>query len=179
MRRTALDIPCTETLLDGTSLALRALTPADSPAVTQLAHSLSEQERYLRFFTAHPTYLDAWASGVTAPDGDNVAVGAFEASRLIGVANYIRCARAEYAEIAMVVAHHQHQRGVGTVLLRALAGTARRDGRRYFVADVLAGNHDMHRVISDLAWPTSRHIHGDVVRVEVDLDAVIATDVHD
>lgn len=44
MKRTALEIPCTEMLLDGTSITVRVLGPADSPAVAQLARNLNEQD---------------------------------------------------------------------------------------------------------------------------------------
>jgi RimJ/RimL family protein N-acetyltransferase len=57
-------------------------------------------------------------------------------------------------------------------LLRALGHIARRAGRHRFVADVLAENHAMRRVITDAGWPTTQHIDGSVLSVEVNLDNI-------
>jgi hypothetical protein len=42
---------------------------------------------------------------------------------------------------------------------------------RYFFADILAENHPMFKVLSDLAWPHRRLSNGSVIRVEVELPA--------
>jgi hypothetical protein len=70
----------------------------------------------------------------------------------------------------VVVAHEQHARGVGTVLLRELGNIAREAGQHRLVADVLAENSAMRRVIADAGWPTTQHRDGSVLSVEVDLD---------
>jgi RimJ/RimL family protein N-acetyltransferase len=164
----------TATLVDGASVTVRCLTPDDCDAVVSLAVGLSEEERYLRFFTGHPTYVDEWALSLTAPADGVVALGVFEAGELIGVANYAELSRPGYAEIAVVVAHEQHERGVGTALLRALGHIARSAGQHRFVADVLFENYVMRRVLRDAGWPITQHRDGSVVSVEVDLD-----DTHD
>lgn len=78
-----------------------------------------------------------------------------------------------------MVAHGQHHRGVGTVLLDALGRIARVNGLHYFVADVfvadvfiadvLAENREMQTMLTDSGWPCRRHLDGPVVSVEVDL----------
>ena len=114
------DFATTATLVDGESVTIRRLNPDDYDAVVALAIGLSEEERYLRFFTGHPTYIGDWALSLTAPAEGVVALGVFESGELIGVANYSELSQPGYAEIAVVVAHEQHERGVGTALLRAL-----------------------------------------------------------
>ena len=101
-----------------------------------------------------------------------MALGAIEDGELIGVANYAELARAGYAEIAVVVAHEQHERGVGTALLSALARLAEGAGQHHFVADVLFENYAMRRVLSDAGWPIDQHRDGSVLSVEVDLDRI-------
>jgi RimJ/RimL family protein N-acetyltransferase len=91
---------------------------------------------------------------------------------LIGVANYAELDQPGNAEIAVVVAHEQHDRGVGTALLRELARIARNAGQHRLVADVLAENYAMRRVITDAGWPITLHSDGPVLRVEVNLDGI-------
>ena len=71
----------------------------------------------------------------------------------------------------MVVAHAEHLRGVGTALLRRLGEIARENGLHHLVAEVLAENRLMHRVLTDAGWPCRRHLEDSVLHVDVDLDA--------
>lgn len=77
-----------------------------------------------------------------------------------------------YAEVAVVVAHNEHLRGVGTASLRRLGEIARENGVHHLIAEVLADNHPMLRVMTDAGWPCTRHLDGSVLHVEVDLDAI-------
>ena len=163
----------TATLLDGAEATLRNLHLEDYDAVVSLAAYLSAEERYQRFFTVHPTYIGEWALSLTKPAEGIVALGAFdESGELIGVANYAELTRPGECEIAVVVAHEQHERGVGTALLQALGHIARDAGQHRFVADVLFENYAMRRVLHDAGWPTIQHRDGPVLSVEVDIDAI-------
>ena len=92
--------------------------------------------------------------------------------RLIGLANYVELSRPGWAEIAVVVAHEQHARGVGTALLHALGRIARSAGQHRFIADVLFENYAMRQVIKDAGWPVTQHRDGPVVSIELDLDHI-------
>ncbi len=167
------DFTTTATLLDGSTVIIRRLRPSDYDSVVALEIELSAEERYRRFFTVHPTYVGEWALSLTAPAAGVVALGVFEAESLIGVANYVELEhQADCAEIAVVVAHEQHARGVGTTLLRELGHIAHRAGHHRFVADVLADNYEMRQVIIDAGWPTTLHRDGSVLSVEVNLDDI-------
>src|SRR5277367_106222 len=111
----------TATLRDGATVLLRRLEPVDIDAVTALHNTLSDRERYLRFFTVQPAYLKTLAHKLIDGKSENYALGAFDAGTLIGVANYAKCGKPAIAEVAVVVAHDDHLRGVGTALLRRLA----------------------------------------------------------
>lgn len=163
------------TLRDGASATLRRLGPEDADVVVDLAESLTGQEKYLRFFTTHPSYLPQWASSLTHSAPTGVAVGAFDHGELVGVASYAPLTESGRAEVAVVVAHDEHDRGIGTALLRFLAEIALYDGQHHFVADVLAENHDMRRVIDDAHVPVTWHRDGAVFDVDVDLDALDRT----
>lgn len=158
------------TLLDGAAVTVRRLRPDDYDAVVLLASELTGEERYQRFFTVHPAFIGEWALSLTEPAEGTVALAVFETGEMIGVANYVVLAQPGDAEIAVVVAHGQHERGVGTLLLHELAVMAHEDGMHRFVADVLAENHAMRRVISEAEWPVTQRCDGAVITVELNLD---------
>jgi GNAT superfamily N-acetyltransferase len=161
------------TLRDGARVLLRRLQPGDIDAVTALHDTLTDRECYLRFCTMHPAYLKTVAHQLTESSGKDYAIGAFESGILIGVANYVVCDNPRTAEFAIVVAHNDHLRGVGTALLRRLAQIARANGIQYFSADVLATNHLMFQMLRD-AGVRPRHAgyDDDVVHLTIDLAEV-------
>ena len=54
-------------LVDGAVIALRKLTLADVADVVRLYETLSDDECYYRFFTAHPAHLQTSALSLTEP----------------------------------------------------------------------------------------------------------------
>ena len=160
------------TLLDGSVATIRRLESSDFDQIVQLSETLTDRDRYLRFFTMHPADLEAWARSLTERSSERYSLGAFDSGRLIGVANYATCRTPGDAEVAVVVAHDEHLRGVGTALLRQLGLVARRNGLHHFVADVLAENYLMFKVMSDAGWPSTRHLDGSVLHIDVDLDNI-------
>ena len=100
-------------------------------------------------------------------NGD-LAIGELEdAVEAVSVLHAIRSI--ERAEVAVVVAHQEHMRGVGTVLLGRLGQIARDNGLNRFVADVLAENYLMRKVMSDAGWPCTIHADGSELQVDVNL----------
>jgi RimJ/RimL family protein N-acetyltransferase len=157
------------TLLDGGLVSLRRLDRDDLGDIIALSETLTESERYFRFFTAHPADLKNWARSLAERSDKQFALGAFESGRLIGVASYYMCNEPGCAEVAIVVAHQEHMRGVGTVLLGRLGQIARDNGLERLVADVLAENHLMRKVMSDAGWPCTIHASGSELQVDVNL----------
>ena len=160
---------CTAELIDGSVILLRQLELSDAEEILVLYESLTDEERYFRFFAMHPAHLADWARSIAEPRDDQYSVGAFSSGKLLGVANYFACEQSGYAEVAVVVAHAEHLRGVGTALLRRLGHIARTNGLHHLVAEVLWENHLMRRVLSEAGWPCSRHLEGSVLHVEIDL----------
>ncbi len=156
-------------LLDGTEMCARRLRPDDVDAVLELHQRLTEQEQYLRFFVTHPTYLDTFARKVVECNDTQSAVGAFEAGRLIGVANYVVSRDPGVAEMAVAVAHEDHLRGVATALLKRLGQIASDNGIHSFTADILVTNTAMLKVISDAGWRHTSYLDGSVLNVTIDL----------
>src|SRR5271163_1292977 len=84
------------------------------------------------------------------------------------------CGKPATAEVAIVVAHHDHLRGVGTGLLRRLAQIARANGIQHLVADVLTTNHLMVKVLHDAGLRPRLNKSGDgVEHLDIDLKYVI------
>lgn len=157
--------------LDGSRVQVRRIETDDYDAVIQLAMSLTDRERYLRFFTTHPNYLAEWGRALTASsDRGHCAVGAFEDDTLVGIANYVATTSTGCAEVSVVVAHEQHDRGVATILLTFLGMIARNNGIHHLVADVLTENQSMRKVVIDAGWPCTRYRDGYVTHIDVDLD---------
>lgn len=174
-RDAVVDVGATATLPDGVTVTLRRLSTSDFDSVLQIADTLNDRERYLRFFSVHPGCLAEWADSLTAPGPGVVAIGAFDHGELVGVANYAppnETGHSGDAEIGVLVAHDQHDRGVGTALLRELVRLARRNGETRLVADVLSENDAMLRVLRDSPTPVTMHRDGPVVSVYVDLGPV-------
>jgi GNAT superfamily N-acetyltransferase len=159
-------------LIDGDVITVRRLNPSDADNLVRLYESLTDDECYLRFFTLHPAHLNAWARTLTDHSNGQYAVGAFASDNLLGVANYVVCQAACDAEVAVVVAHDQHLRGIGTVLLHRLGEIAKTNGIRRFVAQVLVQNSDMLQVLSDTGWPCGCRRDGSILYVEVDLTEI-------
>jgi hypothetical protein len=86
--RSDTDITAVE-LLDGRVVTLRRLGGQDTDAVLALHQHLPDQDLYLRFFTMRPAHLERLVHQLTQPNATCCAVGAFDADRLIGVANYM------------------------------------------------------------------------------------------
>lgn len=156
-------------LLDGGFMSLRRLTPEDAEAVLRFHQDLTDRDRYFRFFTNRPAHLDQLVDDLTAPGDRSYAIGAFDAGRLIGVANYAVADDPAVAEMAVAVAHGDHLRGVGTGLLKDLARHARARGIRHFRADIRADNGLMLKVLSDLGWLRRRLATGPILRLEIEL----------
>lgn len=160
-------------LLDGRTVVLRRLGHQDADAVLALHQRLPDQDRYFRFFTVRPSHLDQFAAQLTERDDGCFALGAFDADRLTGVANYVIDEHhPSVAEVAIAVAHCDHQAGVGTALTTRLVEIALAHGIRCFTADVLATNHLMLQVLGDAGWPyTKLSDDGQVMRFQIQLPA--------
>jgi GNAT superfamily N-acetyltransferase len=160
-------------LLDGSAVTVRRLDKRDIEAVTELHSQLTDQEQYMRFFIVHPVSIKELTEKLVACDRCHYALGAFDSGRLIGVANYVAASNQDVAEVAVAVAHHDHLRGVATVLLRRLAEVAAGHGIRRFTADVLATNFALLNVLSDAGWRHTTRFDGSVLNIQMDLAELV------
>ncbi|HWN98332.1 MAG TPA: GNAT family N-acetyltransferase [Blastocatellia bacterium] len=133
-------------LRDGSTVKVRPLEPADEQRLLNFFRSLSEESRWLRFFSfVKDKLLAAEAHREATVDyvrtfGLIALTGGEE--RVIGHALYSAIAD-DRADAAFAVADDYQGRGLGTMLVGQLAQVAAANGIQLFEADVLASNHKM------------------------------------
>jgi protein lysine acetyltransferase len=160
-------VPVPVTLRDGTAAGLRPIFPGDQYELVSEERLFSAQTRYQRFlgavhitpplarYLAEVDYVDhfAWV----AVDSDGVPVGG---------ATYVRSASDRaLADISVLIEDQFQGRGLGTLLMGALAIAARRNGIARFCADVLAENAPARAIPdrADITWQPAQAgvVHGD------------------
>ena len=159
-------VPVPVTLRDGTAAGLRPVYPGDQYALVRGEPLLSVKTRYQRFlgavhmtpalarYLAEVDYVDhfAWV----AVDSTDVPVGG---------ASYVRSASDRaLADISFLIEDEFQGRGLGTLLMGALAIAARRNGISRFCADVLAENAPMRAILAHagIKWQPAQAgvVHG-------------------
>lgn len=159
-------------LTDGSVVTVRPLEPDDLAELECLHGALSNEDRYFRFFgtpsnSAVKRFLQKL---VEFHDAHVVALGMFTGQHLIGVGHF-EVLIPETAEVAFLVEHARHARGVATLLLEHLVAAARRRGVRTFLAEVLAENTAMLRVLRDSGLPYDARLDGSSYQVRIALDS--------
>lgn len=141
-------------LRDGSTVRVRAMRPTDDKALLGLFTSLSEESRWLRFFS--PTKGAALAAEAHRETNLDQTFGLMAFSgpdeRVVGHAFY--AALDEHrAEVAFTIANDFQGRGLGTILLGQLAEVAEANKIRMFEAEVVAANHAMLHVFRESGFP--------------------------
>ncbi len=155
------DYSSTHRLADGTPVRLRLLRRADREKLVAAFDRLSPESRYRRFFTAMPRLPEKLLRSLLDIDGWNhVAIGAETVTtdpaeaEGVGIARFIRLKdEPAVAEAAVTVVDHMQRRGLGKLLVSALAQAARERGITRFRAEVLRTNEAMSLATYDLALP--------------------------
>jgi protein lysine acetyltransferase len=144
--------PVEVTLRDGAALQIRPILPTDRGKLADTQPGFSRESHYKRFFSAPPLsdkvvrylldvdYSDHFAWAVLAA-GEPGEPG-------VASARYIR--ERDYpdvAEVAFSVIDDYQGRGIGRLLLGALAVAARENGVERFRARVLAENEPMRAIL--------------------------------
>jgi acetyltransferase len=167
-------------LADGRRIVLRPVRPDDEAMIAEAIRTASPQTLLHRFFTPlrglAPEELRRLLT--LDPAREFCIVGELSEpgqKRIVCGARYVRSADPEKAEIALTV-HDDFQRlGIGRRLLTALIRRGQTDGIRTFVADVLATNTPMLRLLQSLVPKRRSTFAGGVSHVEFDLADVVLT----
>ena len=155
---------------DGGLVHIRPIQDGDHDGLLALNARASDQSIFNRFFSLSRHAADIYVDRLLRPtDAGHQALVAFVGDELVGVAAFERLDTVS-AEFALLIDDREQHAGIGTLLIEHLASVARRCGVRRFVADVLAENASMIRVIRSLGYETKTELEYDVQHLSFDLD---------
>jgi CRP-like cAMP-binding protein len=165
--------PVRATLSDGTPIVFRPLLPRDRDAFAAAMANQSPESLRRRFFTAltpNPRVID-YLVNIDYVDHFAWTVATLDPVRGVAIGRYVRL-RDDPAtgDVAFDVADDHQGRGIGSMLLGALAATAPSAGITRFVGDVLYENAPMRAVFAK-ADAKPEHSEPGVLRFSVDVGA--------
>jgi acetyltransferase len=144
-------------LPDGTDITIRPIRPEDAEIEQEFVHNLSEESKYYRFMHTVHELSDEMLVRFTQIDYDRemalIAVteeGGREVE--IGVCRYAINPDGESCEFALVVSDQWQHKAVGHKLMGSLMDAARTKGLKTMEGEVLAGNHNMLRLVATLGF---------------------------
>jgi len=166
-----------ETLRDGRRVDIRALRQDDRDELLAAVGRTSPESLYRRFFTVKRGFTEqeiAFFLNIDFVDHVALVTVVDEASRpvIVGGARYILL-RPGKAEVAFAVIDQYQGQGIGTALMRHLAGIARGVGIRELTADVLPENNAMLRVCATSGLPLTTKYESNIVHVALRLDGTV------
>lgn len=146
-------------LADGTKVTLRMIRPEDSEALRVGFSRLSPTSRYRRFLSGVSELSDDMLRYLTEVDGvHHVAIVAttdsldLKTEIGLGVARMIRLAEEPtVAEAAVTVSDDAQRKGIGRLLVRAVAEAAVERGVQTIRAEVLATNAPMRHLLDEVS----------------------------
>ena len=141
-------------LRDGSTVHIRVMRAADEPRLLALLQSLSEESRWLRFYSVAGGSALASEAHREATLDRTFGLLAFSGAedRVVGHAFYAVLDE-QRAEVAFTIANDFQGRGLGTILLGQLAEVAAANGIQVFEAEVVAANHTMLNVFRASGFP--------------------------
>ena len=136
-------------LADGTEVAIREIRADDKDLLAAGYARLSERSRLRRFLGPKPRLTKSDLRYLTEVDGvDHYAVVALLGPDIVGVARWVRLVDdAREAEAAIVVGDRLQGRGLGKILARELADSARARGVRRIRASIMSDNPPAHALM--------------------------------
>jgi acetate---CoA ligase (ADP-forming) len=152
-------------LRDGSTVHVRPVRAGDREAVLRFFQGLSEEARWLRFFTAVVDLPGMADRAVNVDYEDRYALVATAGPTVVGHGVYLRT-DGDRAEVAFAVADDYRGRGLGTILLGHLAEAAVEHDVAVFEAEVLPDNHRMIEVFRESGFPVRMRSEPGQIRVE-------------
>jgi GNAT superfamily N-acetyltransferase len=131
-----------------TPLTVRELGPHDGAVLDEVFAGLSAQSRFRRFHGATPRMTAAVRARLAAVDGrGHIAVAAFAGGAPVGIARLIVFGPGR-ADLAVEVVDAAQGQGIGGLLVREVVAIGAARGITEVVAEVLAENVAMRRVLA-------------------------------
>jgi GNAT superfamily N-acetyltransferase len=160
-------------LRDGSRVLIRPIRREDRDALRSAFERLSAESRYRRFLVPMASLSEGMLDYLTAVDHHrHEALVAIEPDTRTGlaVARFVRLAdRPGTAEFAVTVDDAWQGRGLGSLLLEALAARARQEGITRFSAVALAENSEVRGLLGALGPLRVVDREQGTVEVEIEL----------
>lgn len=135
---------------------IRMMEAEDVPMVEAMSAALSARSLAQRFFVGTPQIPRALLRQLRAVDHvKEEAVIALIGKRAVGLAQYVRQADTDRADLAVLVVDAWQRHGIGRAMVTHLAELAAGRGITAFDADVLHDNEPARRAVGRL-WPQAR-----------------------
>ncbi|MBS1786464.1 MAG: GNAT family N-acetyltransferase [Acidobacteria bacterium] len=159
-------------LRDGSVLQMRALKPTDREGLVALFNRCSPETIRYRFLRMVTCLTESQLDQLVAVDQRShvalvITQGENAEEKIIAVGRYfVMEKRPTVAEVSFLVEDALQRRGIGTILLDALAEIAREHGINRFAADVLADNRLMLSVFRKAGYAMTSNISYGVTHLE-------------
>ena len=157
-------------LLDGGTAHIRPITPDDADRLVEFYSRVSDESKYLRFFSPMPELPERDVERFTHVDHTSrVAFVVTLAGQMIAVGRFDVVEPAE-AEVAFLVEDRHQGRGIAQILLEHLAQAGRELGVEKFVAEVLPANDRMITTFREAGYKLAGGFDDGVMRYEFSID---------
>jgi len=162
-------------LKNGEKIKIRPVKTTDERMLQELYYSLSEHDRYLRFFMARRDFRHKMVQPLVNIDYSTnmILVGKYSengASKIIASGAFFKTEQPSTAEIAFAVHENWRKNGITNFLLNYLVKIARELNYKYFSGSVLIGNRPMLHIINNAGYPMiSKSLDYGVVEFKFDI----------
>jgi GNAT superfamily N-acetyltransferase len=161
---------------DGAGIVLRRGDITDLDAVSELHARCSARTLFARYHSGVRTLPRRLLHRLLTPPRGHTLL-AVCGRDVVGIGQLIRTARPEEAEVSLLIEDSWQRKGIGTALLRRLAGTARAQGHSELVAWCLPGESGFERTAVRAGIPVAVRQEEGMVRLglQVDESASVST----
>ena len=161
-------------LADGTTAVLRPVQPTDRALFIDFYAGVSEESKYLRFFSPHPVLtgedLDNW---VDVDGRDRVTLVITRRGKIMATARYALVPHPtpeRVADVSFLVRDDMQGKGAANILLEHLAQFGRESGITRFFAEMIPSNQSMRQVFLRAGYDVRPALEDGVITVDFALD---------
>ncbi|MCE7001268.1 GNAT family N-acetyltransferase [Kibdelosporangium philippinense] len=169
MLTTPPDPPSAVITSDGAGVVLRSGSIDDLDAVSSLHARCSARTLFARYHSGVRVLPRRLVHRLLTPPRGRTLL-AVCGHEVIGIGQLIRTTRLEEAEVSLLIEDSWQRKGIGTALLRRLAGTARAEGHRELVAWCLPGESGFERAALRAGIPVSTRQEQGMLRLGLTVD---------
>ena len=137
---------------DGEKFIIRPVKTTDEPLLKDLYYSLTERDRYLRFFEVKKEFTHSKTQAEVNIDYDTIFsigtfIGEIGKEKMIGCATYYLNPKLNMAEYSFVVSEDYRGKGIGSFLYQHLIIIAKEKGIKGFYGNIHIQNKGTIRII--------------------------------